>query len=508
MVLQKNNYTAMKTKFFSIFGIPVQNLTLRMTSEKILDLIYKFEKGHSPHYISTLNADFVANVHGWSLEPKHPELLKVIRESTFTTADGFPIVLLSHLLGNPLNGRVTGADLIPDLLELLSVKNKSVYLLGGEETVTKLAAEKLQNKYKGLQIKGIDCSMIYTEGLNLINSQERDQLILEQIHQAQPDVLLLCLGNPKQEIWFKRVRHLLSVPVVIGIGGTLNFISGKILRAPPQVQSMGLEWLWRLVQEPGRLFKRYLNDFVKLIWLGVPLIFYHNLNQLLTSHFRKNPEQQINQQALLFISAHRTISILTSPKTLNGNAVNVLEQEIIDSYNREAIVINMQHTLHIDLEGIAFLIKTRIRAEKDNKKIFLLGIRSNVKLLLIFHKAWDLLRKESFSEPAKILELMNTNELYEAIDQTANTVTVAFLGSLGPETDYGHSFQKLVPMLQQKNCTIDLTYCTDIHNIAFEFLLRIRQMMKTQKTHLTLTGVNPTVKRELKAAKLLKYFRV
>lgn len=493
----------MKIKSINILGIPVQNLTLRIASEQILQRIYSHEKGKPPSYISTLNADFIANVHSWGfIEPQHPELLRIIRDSSLTTSDGFPIVLLSHLLRCPLRGRVIEADLVPELLELLNVKNKSVYILGGEESTTRLASQKLLKGFEGLHIKGIDCPMIYVEGSNLIDSPERDSLILERINKAQPDVLLLCLGSPKQEVWFERVRHQLEVPVVVGIGETLDFISGKTLRAPQEVQRIGLEWLWRLVQDPRRLFGRYIKDFIKLIWLGVPLILYHNLNDILTYFFRRDDKLKHSHQSLLFISTHHSICSIAFPKTLDGEAIEVLEKEVKDAYNREAIILDMRQTLHMDLEGIAFLIRTRIKAQKDNRSIYMLGIRWNVKLLLIVNKAWDLLRIGHFSTPRAILYQINTKELYEAIDQKGFTVRLAFFGRLGQQIDYEQNFHKLAPMLQQKNCLLDFNYCTGVDNTAVEFLLKIRQMMKDQKTHLSVTGLSKKVKNELKAAKV------
>lgn len=358
----------MKLNSYNILGIPVQNLTIGSAADKILSLLNSHEKGTPPHYITTLNSDYIANVYGWGLiEPKDPALLKVLRESQFATADGYPLIILSRLLGNPLNGRVTGADLIPELLELIHAKNFSVYILGGEEKATQLAVQNLQNTYKGLNIAGIDCSLFYVNGEELIESPERDALVLEQIYHTKPDLLLICLGNPKQEIWFDRVRDQLKVSVAIGIGGTLNFIAGKVKRAPTQFQKLGLEWLWRLIQEPRRLFWRYIHDGLKLIWFGVPLVIYHHLNHLFSRFFTQKADQR--DQTLLFISSKESICVIPCPRFLSKEALGPLDNDLSNASESDAIILDMRQTVHMDLLGIAFLIQTWVWAKRKQKDL-------------------------------------------------------------------------------------------------------------------------------------------
>ncbi len=496
----------MKYNDYAILGIPVQNLALRPTSEKILSLIYNHKEGEPPHYISTINADYIANVHSWGpIEPKYPELLKVVRESNFTTPDGMPLILLSELLGRPLIGRVTGSDLVPDLLELLTSRGRSVYLLGGDEEATHLAADILKNKYEGLKIAGIDCPKIYVTGPHLLESPQRDALIVEKINEANPDVLLISLGSPKQEIWFNRVRNQLHVSVAIGIGGSLNFIAGKVKRAPMEFQKSGFEWLWRLSQEPRRLLPRYLYDFTKLVWLGVPLIIYHRLNAFLTRLLPlKDTKKNKN---LLFNSIHNSVCVVKSPQRLNSISLTKFDTDMKNAFELDVMILDFRETMHMDIQGISYLIQTWIRAKNENKKIYALGIRLNVKILLILNKVWDLVRMDSFKFPEDIVNQCDPTHIYEAINQEDNLIQISLFGSLDKNQNFEDFFYRLSPMLRQKNCLLDFSFCTFADNTAMEFLLKLRQMVLAENKHIQITGLNKTVKNQLKAAKLLKLFQ-
>jgi N-acetylglucosaminyldiphosphoundecaprenol N-acetyl-beta-D-mannosaminyltransferase len=471
-----------------------------------LSLFSSHENGSPPHYVATLNTDYIANALGWGfVEPQNSELLKVLRESQFTTADGLPLIILSRLLGNPLNLRIPEADLISELLELMHAKNLSVYILGGEQAATQLAVEKLQQKYQGLKICGVDCSIIYTTGSRLIESLERDALILEQINKAKPDLLLICLGNPKQELWFSRVRNHLRASVAIGIGGTLNVITGQVKSAPPQFQKWGLEWVWRIIQEPRKLLWRYLHDGVKLLWLGIPLIIYHHLNHLGTRFLtRKNT---YSEQNLLFISSHGSIGVIQFPKFLTKESLGSLNTDLSNAVERDAIILDMRQTIHIDLLGIAFLIEAWVWAKEKKKKIYLLGLRTNVKMLLLLHKTWDLFRCNSIHSPQEIVNQFNSCSFYEAISQQGEEIQVSFFGQLDQRINFEEYLYRLTPMLQQKNCILDFNFCTFIDQKAISFLLKIRQMINSQKKQIKLTGINKTVKNQLKAAKVFKLFK-
>ena len=248
-------------KLILISGIPIDDLTMDEALARIETFIANGRSQQRSHQIATVNADFVVKALG------DPELRGILQEADMATADGMPLVWGARALGLSLEGRVTGADLVPALAERAAQKGYSLYLLGAAPGVAARAAEILQAQYPGLQIAGI----LSPPNRSVL---EMDPAILEQIRAADPDILLVGFGNPKQEKWIAMHRRTLPVPVMIGIGGTFDFIAGKTKRAPEWMQRSGLEWLYRLLQEPRRLWKRYVVDmggfgyfFLRQWWL-------------------------------------------------------------------------------------------------------------------------------------------------------------------------------------------------------------------------------------------------
>ena len=259
-----------------LFGIPVAKVTESEAVERVVALARedRARRGRAA-FVATLNVDFVCNaVRGWPFGG-NDELCGYLKRADLVTADGMPIVLLSKLLRNPLPERVTGADMVPDICRRFAEEGLSVYVLGGDKAVVEEAFAKLAGRgvpdpptaarpeaapYR-LRIAGIDDSFVKLD--------EDQPEIAERINTAKPDLLFVALGNPKQELWMGRNADRLDVSVMIGVGGTFNFITGKVKRAPRWVQRSGLEWIYRICQEPGRLWRRYAYGFVKFSWISL-----------------------------------------------------------------------------------------------------------------------------------------------------------------------------------------------------------------------------------------------
>ncbi|MCA9986745.1 MAG: WecB/TagA/CpsF family glycosyltransferase [Anaerolineales bacterium] len=234
-------------KLLVISGIPIDDLNMDEALDRLETFVNIGRATGKTHQIATINADFIVK----SLDD--PELRYLLQEADMATADGMPLVWGARMLGVPLEGRVTGADLVPALAQRSAQRGFSLYLLGAAPGVAALAGELLQAQCPGLKIVGA-VSPPYSSVL------ETDPAVLEDIKKAKPDILLVAFGNPKQEKWIGMYGRELGVPVMIGVGGTLDFIAGKTRRAPEWMQKTGLEWVYRLVQEPGRLWKRYVHD--------------------------------------------------------------------------------------------------------------------------------------------------------------------------------------------------------------------------------------------------------
>ena len=256
----------------NLFGIPVA----KVTEEEAVARIIAFAKARnsqltthnsqlSTKLVATLNVDFVANaVSGWPFGG-NDELWGYLKTADLVTADGMPIVLLSKLMRNPLPERVTGADMVPAICHRCAEEGLSVYVLGGDKDIVEAAFEKLREiNGREVRIAGIDPAFIKLD-------QDQPEIV-DRINAAKPDVLFVALGNPKQELWMGRNRAKLDVGVMIGIGGTFNFIAGKVKRAPKWMQRCGLEWIYRILQEPGRLWRRYTYGLFKFSWLSFRIL--------------------------------------------------------------------------------------------------------------------------------------------------------------------------------------------------------------------------------------------
>jgi len=230
-------------KLVVIAGIPIDDLNMEETLARLEDFIASGQ----PHQVATVNADFI--VRAWD----DPELRYILQDADLLTADGMPLVWGARLLGAPLEGRVTGADLVPALATFGSQRGWRIYFLGARPGVAAHAAQILTERHPGLQVVGV-----HSPPLSTIFDMEPG--LVERIRQARPDILLVAFGNPKQEKWIHMHLTQLGVPVCIGVGGTFDFIAGEVRRAPAWMQRSGLEWLYRLLQEPRRMWRRYVVD--------------------------------------------------------------------------------------------------------------------------------------------------------------------------------------------------------------------------------------------------------
>ena len=191
-------------------------------------------------------------------------LRKIYNESGLTTPDGMPLVWLCRLSGCKNVDRVYGPDLMLALCEHSATKGYSHFFYGGATGVPARLSDVLQRRFPGLQVRGT-----YSPPFHSL-SQEEDLEIVRMINDANPDVVWVGLGAPKQELWMAEHRELLRAPVLIGVGAAFDFHAGGKKQAPYWMQRSGLEWLFRLLSEPKRLWKRYIYDnprFVILILL-------------------------------------------------------------------------------------------------------------------------------------------------------------------------------------------------------------------------------------------------
>lgn len=197
---------------------------------------------------------YYANAHTMVTAAKNRELAEALKQSDLLLADGSGVRWGSALLGTPIIHNLNGTDLVPALCKAGAAKGLSVYLLGGKSGVAEEAAANLTKAYPGLVIAGIQHGYF---------SKEKTQQVLETIRTARPHLLLVAMGVPLQEIWINQYASQLPGITCMGVGGLFDFLAERVPRAPHSVRALGMEWLWRLMMEPDRLWKRYLiGNFV------------------------------------------------------------------------------------------------------------------------------------------------------------------------------------------------------------------------------------------------------
>jgi N-acetylglucosaminyldiphosphoundecaprenol N-acetyl-beta-D-mannosaminyltransferase len=197
-------------------------------------------------HVVTMNAQFVQMAH------QEARFADVLRRADLSVADGLSVVWASRWLGQFVPERVAGADLMVRLCETAAADGKTVYFLGGSPGAASCTATRLSHDFPRLAVVGVDCPPV-----GFLSNPEECSRVAGRIEQARPDLLFVGFGAPKQEYWIERHAHL-PAKVMMGIGGSFEFIAGFRKRAPLLFQKAGCEWLWRLCIEPRRLWKRYL----------------------------------------------------------------------------------------------------------------------------------------------------------------------------------------------------------------------------------------------------------
>ena len=218
----------------NILGVQVSTKTMAETVDTLLGYLDE----ERVHCVFTPNSEIIYMAY------KDPQFAQLLNSADLNTADGIGVVYASRILGQPLRERVAGFDLMTRLLERAAPDRRRVFLFGAKPGVAEEAADKLTQLYPGLVICGTRDGYF---------KEEQTPEIVGQINAAEPDILLVCLGAPKQEKWIADNRDRLNARIVLGAGGSLDVLAGRVERAPESWQRLGLEWAYRLKKEPKRI---------------------------------------------------------------------------------------------------------------------------------------------------------------------------------------------------------------------------------------------------------------
>ena len=238
----------------ALLGVGIDNVSMEQALARIAESI----AARSFSYAVTPNVDHVMQLQ------TDRELRAVYAGADLVLVDGVPLVWASRILGTPLKERINGTDLFEQTCEAAAEHGYSVFLLGGNPGTAVNAANRLKGRYPDLKIAGCFCPPM---GFQIDPAQNR--AIQDRIRESSADILFVGLGAPKQEKWIYKYARGSGVAFAAGIGISFSLVAGEIRRAPFWMQRRGLEWFWRLIAEPQRLWKRYLVEdmpFISLVF--------------------------------------------------------------------------------------------------------------------------------------------------------------------------------------------------------------------------------------------------
>lgn len=230
----------------------VNNVSMEETIQAIENMIATNKKS----YVVAINVDVVIKIEN------DKYLKKIVDEADMVLVDGQPLVWISKWHKRTVKAKISGADLVPELCKEAAQKDYSIFIIGGKDGIAERAKENLEKKHSNIKIVGT-----YAPPFGF----EKDIIELEKINKmistTHPDLLIVCFGCPKQEKWIYENYKNYNAKVSICAGATVDFLAENVKRAPKWMSNHGLEWLYRVTQDPKRLLKRYLVDDVKIIGL-------------------------------------------------------------------------------------------------------------------------------------------------------------------------------------------------------------------------------------------------
>jgi len=230
-----------------ILGLKINNVTMSETLDLFLD---SMAEGNQLR-VCFVNADC------GNISFKNQVYKQCLLDADLVLADGIGFKIAGRMLKQDIRQNVNGTDMFPRLLAEMNDKNKSLYLLGGKPGVADDVAAFVEKNFPGVKIAGFHHGYF---------DEEDEKKIIGKIHDSNPDCLLVAFGAPKQDLWIEKNLLKTNAKVAVGVGGLFDFFSGRVQRAPQWLRDIGLEWLYRLIQEPGRMWKRYLVGNTLFLW--------------------------------------------------------------------------------------------------------------------------------------------------------------------------------------------------------------------------------------------------
>ena len=230
----------------------VNNVNMDEAIQAIEDMIASEKKS----YIVAINVDVVMKIENDSY------LKEITDKADMVLVDGKPLEWIAKWHKRPIKAKISGSDLVPILCKRAAEKGYSIFIIGGKEGIAEKAQQNLERDLPGIRIVGT-----YAPAFGFEKDEKELNRINEMISSAHPDILIACFGCPKQEKWIYENISKYDAKVSVCAGATVDFLAGNVNRAPRWMSEHGLEWFYRFLQEPKRMFKRYFIDDVKILKL-------------------------------------------------------------------------------------------------------------------------------------------------------------------------------------------------------------------------------------------------
>jgi N-acetylglucosaminyldiphosphoundecaprenol N-acetyl-beta-D-mannosaminyltransferase len=465
----------------ALLGVALHSVTTEETLRQIEAMIVS----RQPRYVVTANVDFLIQAR------KDVELHRLLLEADLAVCDGMPLVWASGWLGNPLSERVAGSDLVPQLIELAARKKYRIFFLGGAPDVTVEAVNVLSRQFPELVIAGH-----YSPPFRPLLDMDHDTIV-QRIQAAKPDLLFLSFGCPKAEKWMGMNFHKVGVPVTISVGATIDFLAGRMKRAPLWMRRYGLEWCFRLWQEPRRLWRRYVTDLWGFSWA---IAWQWRL-------LRPRPAGFPGQPPVLTTGTSHAMH-LAIPDRLDLPAIRAhwpIWEQVVQGF--QPCVLALENIRHIDSTGVGLLVHLRKQLCGSGRGLVLLAPSAAVRTALKF------MRLDSFFQVAPNEAVANAlirswKTQPAAVTRLApyqlrwqGEVLAINVEQMGRQTE---------EQIDAANCSrahwvIDLSGVSFMDSSGVGLMIRLKKRLQSQGVHLSFSQVQPAVRNVLRLTRLESY---
>ena len=461
----------------AVLGVPFDHVTIDDAIGRIEAMI----ASRQPHYVVTANVDFLVQAH------RDVELRRILLDADLVLCDGTPILWASRWLGNALPERVAGSDLAPALMRTAAQKGYRVFFLGAAPGVAAQAAERLQQQYPGINIVGH-----YAPPFANLLEMDHEQ-IAQRIRAAQPDLLLVSFGCPKQEKWIAMHHRALGVPVAIGVGATIDFLAGRLSRAPAWMRRSGTEWVYRLAQEPRRLFRRYAND----------LVFF--LPTLAAQWWRLGSRRASSTGTHALASTVPQWFCIEAGERLTRGALE-READFWQQVPRDAhCVIDLSRVRSVDGTGVAFLARWRKQLAMQRRHLVLLAPSASVRDALTSTRLAD--HFTIARDAAEATQLAESLLVQPTVRRDGTTRTIAWCGEIVAANveDVWRTTTDHITAFVAHSATliiVDLSRLKFIDSSGAALMLRLKKWAHGLSVELLFSNVQPNVRNVLHLTRL------